>query len=413
MSRQRPFLPFLLFFLVITWEDARAQRRDSPKQHLAGLLTLYQHHILSDTAYLNAVDSITPLLLNEDSLEQRLSTYEKIAFADDRYGKYRVHYYRHLLSFSDNKNRYGSAIYYSEKNNEESVRMGYFEKDELPHSELFAIAVYNGNNDYARVFSKYDTLLPRLLAMPENISAGRKVASPDGASMAFAVLEVMAATASQTGDTARLNEAILLCEKMLDAVGKQAEKYREYMVYYYYIYHTICFYRENYLKNYSRARDLLELSLQEVRSDRFGKKNAPSDYIFHQYIDAFDFYFSQHQKDSARHYLDLVRDFPVDGEFANEKLSFLLKEGCRLQASEGRYEAAYRDLCRAYTIQDSALYAVNADKDNNLYVLAKAEDMENKWQRTEVKKRQLEQFNNLFFFIFMLLVIVSTAVFLI
>lgn len=408
----------LCFFLILILAAAQENQpfagrgTASPVQRLSGLLTRYERHLLPDTAYLNAVDSIlnaadsiTHLLYNDDSLEQRLNTYQRIAFSAPSYGKYRVRYYRYLLSAADNRNRSGSAIYYSEKNNEESVRMGYFEKDELPHGELFAMAVYLGNRDYARVFARYNALLPVLFAMPASISAGRKPASPDGVSMVFAVLDVMCFAASKTGDTAKLNEAILLCERMQDEVRKQPEKYKDYRVYYNFIYHTIGYLRENYLKHFTRARDLLEISLQEVRDKGFGEANDPDGYTADRYEDAFDFFFDQGEKDSARHYLDLIRQsVPADPEFTNDRLSFVLERGSELLAGEGQYMAACRDLQRAYTMRDSAFYAAKSDRDNNLYALAEAENTGNELVMTEARKRKTERVNSFLFLLLILLV---------
>src|SRR5258708_6451948 len=122
LSLQRQLFPFLLSSLVFAWGGACAQRPDSLKQHLTGLLAQYQGHTLSDTAYLKAVDSAAPLLVHDDSLEQLLSTYQQIAFGNKRLGAYRGHYYADLALYSYNKNKYGSAIYYSEKNNDEKIK---------------------------------------------------------------------------------------------------------------------------------------------------------------------------------------------------------------------------------------------------------------------------------------------------
>ncbi len=408
---QRRLLPFFLSFLVITWGDARAQRPDSVKQHLADLHAKYESHTLSDTAYLKGVDSITPLLYNDDSLEQQLDLFRQIAFAHKAYGKYRVAYYRHLAYSAIARNKYGSAIYYSEKNNEESVRVGIFEKSELLRSELFAISVYDLNKDYARVFSQYNTLRPRLLALAGRIPAGKD--SQVGVSIAFSILDIMADAAFRSGDIIKLNEAVLLCERMLDSLRKQPEKYRKYMIFYDFIYHGVSFLRESYWKHDVRARGLLDSAIREVRSKEFVGGDQAS-YSYDKYTNAFVFYFDRHQKDSARHYLDLVRDLSLGPyENLNIKLPFLLENGSRLEAIEGKYEAAYRDLRRAYDKKDSAFYSVSADKDNNLYALAKEENMHNELIRSQEEKRRAERFNNLFFFIFGLLMIGSVAVFLI
>src|SRR5260221_4227813 len=101
------YLRFILCFLIITWSNIRAQTPASPQKRLAGLLTQYQRHTLSDTAYLNAVDSLVPLVWNNSGLEQLLSTFQQIAFGDQKLGRYRAQFYRYMMFNSINTNKYG------------------------------------------------------------------------------------------------------------------------------------------------------------------------------------------------------------------------------------------------------------------------------------------------------------------
>jgi signal transduction histidine kinase len=64
-------------------------------------------------------------------------------------------------------------------------------------------------------------------------------------------------------------------------------------------------------------------------------------------------------------------------------------------------------------MKDSSFYAVSADKDNNLYALAKEENTHNELLRAEAMKQKAEQFSNLFFFILVILAFGSVAAFLI
>jgi signal transduction histidine kinase len=378
-----------------------------PVQRLSDLLALRKTHALSDTSYLRAVDSIASSLFSDDSLAQRLNTYQRIAFSNTVYGKYRVKYYRYMSLSSFTRNRYGSAIYYSEKSSEEGVRQGIFKKDELPRSALFAISVYCMNEDYARAFSEYASLRPRLLAMPGRISAGKE--SADGVSVAFSMLGAINVAAFEAVDSAKLNETVLLCERMLDVIRRKPEKFQAYMPLYDHIYHTAGFFRERYLKHTSRARELLDSSIQEVRGKNFVGGDQGG-YTYDTYVYAFEFYFGSHQKDSARHYLDLIRDLPMGVvEDLNVKLPFLREGGSRLLASEGQYEAAYRDLRRAYDTRDTAYYAVSSDKDNNLYALAEAENTRLELLRDQKKREEAQRFNIILFFLLVLIVLMALS----
>src|SRR6187402_2119179 len=145
----------------------------SPQQRLLTAAARWQGGQLSDTNYLHAVDSVAPQLLNDDSLAQELSTYRQIAFSSNDLEKYQVRYYRYMAVFSLNKHKYGSAIYYSERNNEASVRLGFFEKEGIAHSDLFAISVYEIDRDFTRLLAKYNTLTPQLEHIVATIAAGR------------------------------------------------------------------------------------------------------------------------------------------------------------------------------------------------------------------------------------------------
>src|SRR5579862_1091514 len=79
-----------LVCLLVTGGNSLAQAPPSSARHLAGLLQSYHSQRLNDTAYLNAADSVVPVLLAEDSLPEWLGTYRQIAFGDERRAVYRA-----------------------------------------------------------------------------------------------------------------------------------------------------------------------------------------------------------------------------------------------------------------------------------------------------------------------------------
>lgn len=399
---------FILCFLVIAWSNTRAQQPGSLTAHLADLLVQYHDHTLSDTAYLKAVDTTAARLLNDDSLPSLLTTYRQIAFSDKGSDRYRAKYYTYLAIYSYNKNRFGSAIYYSERNNEERIKAGMFEKEGLSHSDLFAVTVYNNNRDYARVFSKYSALRPALLQLPATIPSGK--VSPEQAYVAFGILDAVVDAAYKTKDTTRANEGIEICEKMLEGMRKLPGKYKGDTTVDSYIYHTLRFEQEKYGNHFDRAQDFLQMAIQEVRSKEFWPQLQP-DYTEDIYTTAFDFYFDRHKKDSAQHYLDLVRSLQ-DIRYSNMRQSFILEANSKLLAGEGHFEAGYNDLRKVYKMSDSSFYAVSADKDNNLYALAEAENTRNELLRMEVKQRKTERFSIFLFSTLALLVFGGTVGFL-
>jgi signal transduction histidine kinase len=402
--------PLLLILFLLPAVNTRAQRPALLKRHLADLQVQYQARSLPDTVYLKAVDSAASLLLQDDSLPQLLSAYQQIAFGEPGLGKYRAKYYTYLAIYSYNRNRLGSAIYYSEKNNEEKIKAGIFAKEGLPHSDMFAVTVYFNNRDYARIFSKYKDLRPALLQLSADISSWRGAA--EDAFVAFGILNAVVDASYKTGDTARANEGIGLCESMLEGIGRQPVKFKADTTFYHYIYHTLLFEKEKYLNHFDQAAGLLHTAIREVRSASF-PAHLQAEYTEEIYGDAFDFYFDRHKRDSAQHYLGLVRSLHDSlVKFSSMRQSFLLESNSKLMAGNGHFEEAYRDLLKVYRMNDSSYYAVSADKDNNLYALAEAENARNELLRAEIKQRQTERFNLFLFFALTLLVFGGVTVFL-
>ena len=393
----------LLCCLVITGVPVPAQFpvSGSPHQRLAGALARWQAGYLSDTAYLRAVDSIAPQLLNDDSLGQELATYRQIAFSKKDLGKYRMWYYRYMAIYSLNKNKSGSAVYYSERNNEEAVRIGVFEKEGIPHSDMFAMAVYLQNNDYPRVISKYNTLQPQIEKLSAAIPSGK--ISGEQTFVALGILSNGVIAYLRTGDTTHANEGIALYQRMLEHINSQPEKYKHYLTHYHYEYYTIRYEQARRRGQSDSADKYLHMSIGEVQS---------SDYIKHlqasaeanTYSDALGFYSDQGKRDSVRHFLHLLRSIPDSLiHFAGLEQFDLLEGESKLLAAEGKYQDAYFALRKLYQVKDSAFHAVSADKDNNLYALAEAENTRNELIRSETKQRQAEKLSFLLIFLFTLL----------
>jgi signal transduction histidine kinase len=388
--------------LLFSCSNARAQSPISPQKHLAGLLLRYREHTLGDTPYLKAVDSTISLVLSDDSLQQLLSTYQKIAFDNPGLGRYRMMYYRSLAVNSINKNKYGSAIYYAGKANEEAVKIGRFEKGGISHSDLFSISIYFINRDYARVVAEYDTLRPAILKLPAAIQSGK--VSPEQAYVALNIMQIAVGTLYKTRDTALANEGIGVCEKMMEEIDKQPGKFKSDMTLYNWIYHSMCFEKEKYLDHFDRAGDFLQTALREVRSKDF-PSNLQGSCLCDEYTDAFDFYFDHGRKDSAQRYLSLVHDMSDSIlPYSFVKQSFLLESNSEILASNGHFDSAYKELLKVYRLKDSSFYAVSSDRDNNLYALAQEENTRNELIRSEAKKRKAERSNTILFLLLVFMV---------
>jgi signal transduction histidine kinase len=403
MYPSKSFLICILFGLLFTRGRSFAQAPVIPAGRLSGLLREYRDHVLNDTAYLKAVDSIAPMLGNDDSLPQRLAVYREIAFGDNIKGSWKARYYSYMALYYANKSQFGSAVYYSEKNNEERVKLGLFEKGGLAHSDLFAISIYSSNRDYPRVIARYDSLRTELLRVPAAVAAG--TVSPENVSVALMILNAVGYAASKAKDSARAAEVVRTGENIQAAV-RGAPTYRANGRESDYFCHFMGFERERFLHHFDVAGELLQSAIREVTARDFPATLQPS-YTEFTYTEAVDFYFDWDKTDSARRYLDVVRALNDSGvQYSTLDPAFLPESNSRLLASTGHFEEAYHELRKVYRLRDSAFYAVSSDKDNNLYALAAGENTRAELLRTEAGRRKAEQ-SSLYLFTLLSLLIVG------
>lgn len=350
-----------------------AQKPTELKSRLSHLQSQYTQHRLSDTAYLKRVDSIAPLLVHEDSLPQYLELYRQVAFNEDSaLGKYRATYFAVMSLWALNNNKPGSAIYYSERNNEERVKDGLFDKGGIPHSAALAITLYYNNRDYPRVFSQFDSIKSVLWAMPAGIDSGK--VSPDQAFVSTMILNADIYAAYKEKDTVRANEGIVLSEKILQAIDRQPEKFKRYSLVHLFVYHTLLYTREKYLNHFDSAQRELNKAVAEVKLPAF-PVNFQGSYAEELYSDAFDFYYDNHMIDSATAYYNKVKALNEGMvSYSNLDEGFLPQAEAKLEAARGNYKYAYSKVQKLYNMADSASYSVIADRDNNLYALTEAED---------------------------------------
>jgi len=401
-----PLMPKLMSFLccleILTGNYVHAQQTDTLRQRMSYLLARYREHSITDTQYLKGVDSIAPMLGKEDSLPQLLSVYQQLAFAEPTRGKYRAGYYTYLAINAYNFSRLGSAIYYSEKNNEERTRLGQFEKGAFTHSDWFAITVYANSHNYPRVFAKYVTLQPALEALPAGIMTGN--VSPEQVFVAVSILQTVNYAACRAGDTVRASEVIYTMNEILTDVEHFPAKYKDYRLQYDYLLHSMYYEYHRMMNQLSAARDSLMAAIRDVNTKGF-RPDLQTAYAESLYSEAVDLYFKMNKTDSARHYLSLLTEGDGKVRYSSLDATFLAESRSRLLAGEGHWAEAYGELHTVYGKRDSAYYMVSADKDNNLYALAEAENTRQELLRSEEQKRAAERSSISLFFVLTLLVL--------
>lgn len=397
-----------LLFLFIAG-NVRGQSADSLKIRLSALSSQWRGHRLKDTDYLRSMDSLIPFLEEEDSLPQWLSAYRDIAFTNPHPSRYKAYYYTFMALNAANTKKLGSAIYYAEKNNTERINAGLFEKGGLSHSDMFTLFVYFGNRDYNRLIQKYLTLLPVLRTMPAGIAAGK--ISQEQAFVALSILQVAEFTWYKKNDTAHMDEAIRIAYAILGGMRRQPERYSTYRKAFDYLDHSIAF-KEQAARNPAEASRLLGLAIADVRDTAF-PEHMRADYTTGLYEEAVEFYSGLHEPDSVRHYLPLLEGIGVNARESTTDRVFIASNEAFLAGEEGHYAEAYRQLRNAFEMRDSAFYTVSADKENNLYALAEADNAHAEMLRSEEQKRRAEKANLYLYFIISLLLVAGGALFLV
>lgn len=386
-------------------------RAQNTNDRLQALLRAHGAHVVGDTAYLKGVDTLAPQLLNDDSLPQELSVYRQIAFQPSVPARFRVKYYNYRALQAAAKNRYGSAIYYARKSNEEAQGAGLQDVGQMRRDDLFAISVYYMDRDYPRAFAVYDSLRARIHGLAARVSVGK--AGLEDAYLAFSILNQLAYIGSSARRTDLVEEAAAVSHDLLDSIRRNPGACGKYRTFYSCLDHRIQFVRARDKGLAGDALSFLETAIREVSFPDFPAYNQPY-YTFDLYQDAFDFFIKEGRRDSARRYLDLTRALRV-GVLDNTplKTAFLLDGSARLEALAGDYPSAYGSLRKAYDQQDSALNATTSDKDNNLYALAEAENTRAELVRREEEARRIEQANILLYFaLAILLLLVLSGYFL-
>jgi signal transduction histidine kinase len=397
------------FLLLLAAASVRGQSADSLRTRLKVLSNEWRTHKLKDTDYLRAMDSLVPFMVEEDSLPQWLAVYRDIAFANPVPDRHKAYYYTFMALNAANTKKLGSAIYYSEKNNTERINAGLFEKGGIAHSDMFAMIVYFNNHDYARLLQKYQTFLPALSVLPGAVAAGK--ISREQAFVALSIIQASIYTYYKKGDTAHMEEAVHLAQAILDKMRQQPQKYNVSRKVFDYLEHSIAF-KEQAGSHPENAARMLCLAIGDVRDTAF-PESMRADYSIGLYDEAVEFYSPLHRTDSVHYYLQLLAGIGVNARESTTDRVFLTAHQAYLLGDQGKYTEAYGELRKAFELRDSTFYSVSADKDNNLYALAEADNAHADMLRAEEKKRRAEQANLYLYFLVSLLVVAGGALFIV
>lgn len=409
MRLPHPFRSWLLLLGMLAGTTGFAQKTDSLRLRLAALVRERHDHILTDTDYLRAVDSIAPLLTREDSLTQWLTVYREIAFSDPSQGARRSNYYSWLAIHAYLESKFGTAVYYAEKNNEEKVKAGIYERSAFTHGDLFTLSVYYNNRDYTQVIAKYLLLKPSIARVPIAIAKGK--ISFEEAWLALSILQTAVYTYRKTGDLQMLDSTFRLAENIFKAAKQMPALSARWQAQFDYVEGSMAFETRRAHGQPLEAARALDTAIRAVDAKDF-PANFRADYSQSLYNEAVEFYFERNRNDSASYYLGLLHDQQANALWAVSDPVALLKGDAHLEAGSGQYAEAYGNMQKAFELRDSAFYAVSSDRDNNLYALAEAENARAELLRTEAQKRAAERSNLILAFLLILVALGGAICFL-
>ena len=402
MRRPHPFSRCLLFLGILAGTAGSAQKTDSLRLRLTFLVGERKGHIIKDTDYLRAVDSIAPLLTREDSLPQWLSVYREVAFSDPKQGRRRANYYSWMAIHAYLTSKFGTAVYYAEKNNEERINAGIFERSAFSHGDLFALSVYYNNRDYTQVIAKYLPLQPAIARVPAALVKGK--INPEQAWLALSILQTAVYTYRKTGDLVMMDSTFRLAAAIFGEAERLPEVSAKWQQQFDYVEQSMVFETHRAHQQPGEAAGALDAAVKAVQATNF-PANLRADYAQSLYNEAVEFYFERNKNDSARFYLGLLHGQQANALFAVSDPVALLTGDARLEAGGGQYAEAYDSMRKAFQLRDSAYYSVSSDRDNNLYALAEAENARADLLRTDEQKRFAERSNLILFFLLFLFVV--------
>ena len=396
-------LTFLLLSLPCMAQGDWATEQDWEKiklEHSAGFL--------HDTAYLIKAQALTEDSFKDPSLKEKLAIYREIAWNDIAYQPFRVKYFAFLANHATLVHKEGFAIYYLGKMEEELRKIKPY-VNSLNQPRLL-LAIY-GQNDYTnhpRRIAIIDSVMPFLKTLPEMLSTQ---AVPINTCLnAFTILKQCTQLYLARKDTVKVLEMVSLSRRIWSELAKKRGLDKVKIQHCRLTVYLIESSGARVLSEKTKEREILNAAYQDIIS-RDNQLSALFKRPFERTIlgRLIDYHLNENQVDSSNYYFGIFKD-KVGAYKKNESgdgTKFLLYSG-KISAKNGDYLAAYKEVLRAYEMNDSIISIKTADIHNNMYAHLVAE------QRNEALKTAEEQNEkrNIEIFVIVMLLVFTVAAFL-
>lgn len=350
---------------------------------------------LNDTAYLKETSKIAAQGYGRDDFEKLLRQFYKIAFKDSQACKYRVVYYRHLAMDAFANNKTGRIVYFLEKEAAEKKKINKKYTGDLALA-YYLLSVYRNVAAYDKCITTYNSVLALIEQMPAKI--GTDSTDTQCVSDALAIIAAMMPVYGTKKDSAGVNRLTFLAVLIYDAAMQRQGKYAPFIRDYQYYYYDAQYGQYVFAKGYSPVSTQYLHKMQETLLAKDYRGGREVKYLLSElYFRLAQSYINLQNTDSARYYIRQQVLLGLENDLAAQPATKLdyFETMSQIETQEKNYEAAFENIRKAYLINDTALRHVMADRDNNLYAGALAEDRQRSLDEATIQQKESEAFNRL------------------
>ncbi|MGE9313228.1 sensor histidine kinase [Niabella sp. CJ426] len=329
----------------------------------------YQSGELNDTSYLKKVLELAEQSFKDTALKTRMTLYKTIAWRNKEYQPFRVKYFSLLSTNATYTHREGASMYYLQKIEEELQKEpAYINSLNEPR---FLMAVYSRNEKANRKKRQeiFLNVLPFLQKLPQLIIK-QKIPAPTCIN-AMTILNMASRLYAGVGDTTMVEKVVGISGQLWSALQEKSFLPRGELMQCNYLYKQVLLTRALLLNNKAEARLLLDDSNTLLTTEtgiRPAWARSARVALLKKYV---DFFITQQQPDSARHYMHLLNQSRA--EDATDSGNAYLAYNAKASALEDHFEEAYQYMSQAYETNDSIISIKTADINNNLYAQMMAE----------------------------------------
>jgi len=359
----------LSLFFLLNISVLFAQNKDSVSNSYKKMHTEYVREKTHDTVYMRKVKELSTdillqgLYIKPNELREYLKTYEKIAFSNKEYEKYRIDYYRMFLSNAALFQKRGEAMYFAEKVTREYALQNQHSLSESAHK--IKIFVTSANIEKViQVYNKEKNFLKRIPYLLSKDSIKSSIAID-----AFHILSPVSSTYSQLGDSKNLSEIYDLSIKIINELKKKKLDSNDLLSIDLHLLEQkffISFVNKDYKSSSSILNEVEKLK------NKYKTDTTWLDYALTEW--KIDFYLKANKVDSVEYYLKKYNNIPQISQDIKERI---LSYSAQVNFIKGNYKEAYEQLQKANVIGDSIKTNLTGELDDLLYSYTKAEDTQN------------------------------------